>query len=120
MPEEKKQADRKNSGKPRLALIDAYFQEELAKVLSMGAIKYDSDNWRIGLPWTEVLDSLERHVMQFKSLDYSDEDEESKLHHMAHVACNAMFLVWYSKFRKEFDDRYKLKAAQEAQTTPSS
>jgi len=101
------QALRYNKNKPRLGLIDAYFQEELAKVLTMGAVKYASDNWRKGMSWTECVDSLERHVMKFKSENHSDNDEESNLHHMAHVACNAMFLVWYSKHRQEFDDRYK-------------
>jgi len=106
-PKTLKTAVRYNIGKPKLSLIDPYFQEQLGKVLTMGAEKYNSNDWRRGMPWTEVLDSLERHVLKFKSEDFDDLDEESGIQHMAHVACNAMFLIWYFKNRKEFDDRYK-------------
>ena len=100
-------ADRFNEGKPKHSLIDAEFEAELAKVLTFGAKKYAPNNWRKGLPWMETMDSLKRHINAFMDPSCSDLDEETGLHHMAHVACNAMFLVWYSKHRTEFDDRYK-------------
>jgi hypothetical protein len=45
--------------------------------------------------------------MKFKSETESDYDDETGLHHMAHVACNAMFLVWYALKGGGTDDRYK-------------
>ena len=98
-------ADRYNEGKPRMSLIDAEAQLELARVLTAGAAKYSQDNWRKGMSWMSVCDSLERHVAEWKK--GVDHDDESRLHHMAHVMCNAMFLIWYAKHRVEHDDRYR-------------
>ena len=100
-----KRALRYNKDKPMLGLIDAEFELELGKVLTAGAIKYAKENWRKGLPWTEVVDSMKRHINAF--MRGEDIDPETDCHHMAHAACNAMFLVWYSKYKKEFDNRYK-------------
>lgn len=55
------------------------------------------------MKWSTVLASLKRHIHAFESGE--DVDAESGLGHMAHAMCNAMFLVEYSKFRREFDDR---------------
>ena len=102
--ENKQQADRFNKGKPRFSLVSPIAHEELAKVLTMGAQKYAPYNWMKGLPFMEVIDSLERHVNAFKRGE--NMDKESGLHHMAHVMCNAMFLIEYIEAGKEnFDDR---------------
>lgn len=102
---DKDQALRYNKGKPMLGLIDAEFEKELGKVLTAGAAKYAKENWRKGLPWSEVVDSMKRHINSFVAGE--DKDPETDCHHMAHVACNAMFLVWFATHRKDFDDRYK-------------
>lgn len=68
------------------------------KQLSSGA-----NNWKNGLKWTECAESLQRHLISF--LEGQDDDEESKLSHIGHIMCNAMFLGWMSFFRKDLDDR---------------
>lgn len=70
------------------------------KVVSSGA-----NNWKGGLKYTEVCDSLQRHINAF--IEGEDYDEESKLAHVGHILCNAMFLSFMFFFRKSFDDRCK-------------
>lgn len=99
-------AKRYNTGKPRMGLLPADALEEMAGVLTMGADKYGENNWRKGLPFIEVVDSLERHVSWFKK--GHDLDDESGYHHMAHVMCNAAFLIQYLKDELyHLDDRYR-------------
>lgn len=100
----KEQAKRYNEGKVRLGLIPPFAIEEIGKVFTMGAEKYGAHNWMKGLPYTEVLDSIERHINEFKK--GHDKDKESGLQHMAHVAVNAMFLIEYAVINQnKFDDR---------------
>lgn len=101
------QAMRLNRGKPKMSLLPHQPLVEVTKVLMNGAIKYDEDNWRKGLPYKDTISSLERHVGDFK--DGEDYDHESGLLLMAHVACNALFLIQYhlDGLGETFDDRYK-------------
>ena len=36
-----------DTDKPMFELIDPYFEEDIAKVLTMGAKKYAKDNWKL-------------------------------------------------------------------------
>lgn len=89
----KKQADRFNEGKLRPSLLSPVAIEELIRVLEAGAKKYSKDNWKTGLPFSDVLDSAERHIMALKKGQLKD--EETGLCHTAHVMANAMFLTHY-------------------------
>lgn len=97
--------ERKNEGKTEWSLVDFTSVEPLAKVLMFGAKKYAPNNWRKGLPYTKVIESLLRHV--FKVLNGEVVDEESGIEHTGHIMCNAMFLEWMMKNRPDLDDRYK-------------
>lgn len=77
--------------------------EELAKVFTKGAQKYEPRNWEKGMSWQSVLASLERHKEAFKKGE--DKDEETGLLHMAHVAWNALALVSYYSIYPQGDDR---------------
>jgi hypothetical protein len=92
-----------NGGKPMLGLETPYAREVLGRVLTMGAGKYGTRNWQKGMEWSTVLDSLERHLNAFKAGE--DYDVESGELHMAHVMCNAMFLVEYYRIAPWYDDR---------------
>lgn len=94
---------RYDNGKPRHDLIPTFSMNELAKIYAMGAKKYADNNWRKGMKWSRVLGSLKRHLNAFEK--GTDFDEESGLHHMAHVIWNAVTLLEYYKLAPHLDDR---------------
>ena len=79
-----------DGAKPRFDLIDPWFSEDTAKVLTMGALKYTEDNWKLNTDIKRYIGALERHLNEIKKGEFID--DESKLQHTAHIACNAMFL----------------------------
>lgn len=94
-----------DDGKPQMDLLSAVAIIELSKVLTFGAKKYASHNWRNGLPYSRVIAAILRHT--FAYLNGETNDPETGLSHMAHVLCEAMFLVEFEKTKPELDDRYK-------------
>ena len=94
---------RYNQKKLRFDLVPTHAQEQFVNVLSMGAQKYGDENWRKGISWRAVGASLERHLHAWKKGE--DVDRESGLSHMAHIMCNAAFLLEYEQIYKEGDDR---------------
>lgn len=84
------QAERYNKGKPQYSLIDLQALEQCARVLEFGAKKYARDNWKKGMPVTQILDSLLRHLAALRAGELID--PESGLPHIGHIQCNAMFL----------------------------
>jgi hypothetical protein len=99
-------ASRYDSHKPRMELLPTEGLVEWARAMTFGAEKYGDHNWRKGMAWTRVLGSLSRHLTAF--LSGEDRDAESGVNHMAHVMCNAAFLLHYDKHQPQLDDRYKL------------
>ena len=97
--------DRFNNGKLKWSLVSWKALEPMVEVLMFGAKKYDSWNWAKGLKYTEICESLQRHLNAF--IQGEDDDQESKLSHVGHILCNAMFLSYMYLFKKDFDDRYK-------------
>lgn len=86
-------AARNNSGKPRPTLVPVEWVEELMTVMEAGAKKYGDDNWKKGMPFDECIDSLERHLIQFrKGVDIDPDDGLSTI---TKVAINALFLRYY-------------------------
>lgn len=75
------------------------------RVLMFGEQKYDAHNWKKGLKVTEILDSYARHFKTY--LEGQELDEESKLPHLDHMICNAMFATWMVQNKPKFDDRWK-------------
>ena len=112
---EKTNARRYNKDKIMLSLIPTELIEEVGKVMTYGALKYTiynedgsiksdgKNNWRSGLPWMSVIDSLERHLLAFKKGE--NVDKESNLLHLSHAATNLAFLLNYYDKKPEFDDR---------------
>lgn len=96
--------DRHNEGKLRYDLEHPIAREGLVKVLTKGATKYAPRNWEKGMPWMEVVASLERHLAAFKKGE--DRDESGELH-IDHIQCNAHFLSAFYKIAPQFDDRPK-------------
>lgn len=100
------EALRYNTDKLRYDLLEPYAIEELVKVFSAGAKKYEDWNWMKGMKWSTMLASMKRHIAAFEKGE--DIDEIGTLH-MANVAWNALGLVSYYRFHPEYDDRMKNK-----------
>lgn len=93
-----------DSGKPRLDLIDSRAIFELAKVLTEGAKKYPTHNWRRGLHKSRLIAATLRHVFAYSGGE--DLDPETGLSHIAHAMAGCMFLLGL-EHRTDLDDRYK-------------
>lgn len=95
-----------DSGKPTTALLPSKPLLEVAKVLDFGAKKYDSHNWRKGINYSRVFSAAQRHLLAWN--EGEDLDKETNISHLAHAACNILFLLEYTLSGKvDFDDRYK-------------
>lgn len=94
---------RYNVGKLRWGLLSWPAMAETVKVLEFGAKKYAAWNWTKGLSWTGCFESLQRHLQAWYMGE--DKDPETGLSHMAHVACNAMFLMHFILTGTGKDDR---------------
>lgn len=82
-----------DTGKNRLDLIPPEWEWELGLVLTAGAKKYADRNWELGMDWSKIVGPLRRHLNKF--LRGERFDEETKAHHLAHVAWNALALMSY-------------------------
>lgn len=103
-------ASRFNKGKRRWNLLPLEVFEPVVKVLEFGANKYAAWNFAEGdgLSWTEVLDSMKRHIMAWERGE--DADPESGESHLGHIGCNLMFLLYYMQHIEQYgkkDDRKK-------------
>ena len=94
----------KDAGKPPIGLINRRALEEEAKVMAHGAKKYAPQRWREGIEWQRILDSIGRHWVAYNSGETID--AESGLSHMAHIRCDAAFLLEYEITHPELDNRY--------------
>lgn len=91
--------------KPPMHLLSNEALLEIAKVMQFGANKYHAHNWRKGFLWSRPLAAAMRHLGAFN--DGEDKDPESGLSHLAHAACNLLFLIEFEKHHPELDDRFK-------------
>ena len=98
---------RKNTGKVPLDLVPASLVFAVGEVLAVGAKKYERHNWCRGMKWSIVLGCALRHLFKWASPFHSDFDDETKLNHLWHVACNIAMLIEYEKSCPELDDRLK-------------
>lgn len=90
-----RQGKKDTKGKVRMELLPMEALRSVAEILTFGAEKYGANNWQniddgYNLFWGALL----RH----KTLkDMGEEfDKESGKPHDAHIACNALFMLYYS------------------------
>lgn len=101
-----KEEDRKlDNDKIRYDLVPVYPLQEIAKVFTFGAKKYEDRGWEKGIKWGRVYGALLRHI--FSWFTGEDKDPETGLSHLAHAGCNIMFLLEYERTHKELDNRPK-------------
>lgn len=105
------EAKRYNSNKIMPDLIPPEVIYYLSAVFTEGGLKYGFRNWESGFKFSVLLNSLERHLLAFKSGE--DIDEESGLPHLAHLLCNASMLLSHYHKKVGVDDRIKFKLPNE-------
>lgn len=79
---------------------------EIAKVLTFGAAKYEARNWEKGMDWSRAFGALQRHLTRW--FHGQDKDKETKLTHLANAGCCLFFLLSWELRQVGNDDRPKL------------
>lgn len=94
MSNEIKGAIKYDTGKARMELLPLDALEQVAAVMTFGANKYADNGWK-SLPDADgrYTGALLRHLTAIQSGEVND--PESGLPHIAHVACNAIFLTYF-------------------------
>lgn len=103
--EEPKVAMRFDADKLRFDLIPPEFLIELARIYTMGAMKYDDNNWRNGMIWSKCIRPIWSHFIKW--LSGHTIDSETGCHHLAMVAWNCATLFMYQLHKLGKDDRNK-------------
>jgi len=103
--ERDKQALRYNQGKVQWSLVDYKSIEPMVRVLEYGCFKYSKNNWKKGMPVSQIIESMLRHT--YKLLEGELVDPESGIEHVGHIQCNAMFLAYVLNEKPEFNDLEK-------------
>ena len=85
------QSAKADAGKPRPTLVPVSLIEAVTAIREYGCLKYkDPENWRNVAP-QRYRDALYRHWLAYLSGEQND--EESGLPHLWHLACNVAFLI---------------------------
>lgn len=80
--------------KVRFDLMSPEFEKEVAECLTYGANKYGPNNWQnVEDAQNRYYAALRRHINAWRSGEKVD--AESGLSHLAHAACNIMFLMYF-------------------------
>lgn len=80
--------------KPMMNLLPFESLEAVAMVLNHGAKTYGENTWQKVENAKERYEAaLLRHLTAYKKGEKTD--KESGLNHMAHLACNALFMLWF-------------------------
>ena len=80
------------SGKLRWTLLPISSLKEVVKVLEYGAKKYSADNWQKVEP-QKYKEAAFRHWVAY--LEGGKVDSETGVSHLAHLACDILFLLWF-------------------------
>lgn len=91
--------------KVRLDLLPVEALEEISKVLTFGAKKYDAHNWRKGFTYSRLIGASLRHF--FAWIRGQNNDVETGLSHLAHLGCCVLFLLTFEKTGTGVDDRFR-------------
>lgn len=85
-----------DTDKLRWDLLPMDCVEDVVKILTFGCEKYGANNWQNVEPFEDrYYSALMRHIVAWRNGE--EQDPESGLSHLAHAACNIVFLCWYEK-----------------------
>lgn len=87
----------------QLGALDPVALIEVARVAGMGANKYAAHNFLKGYDWSLSYNAMMRHALLFWAGE--DDDPESGLSHMGHVAWMALCLISFQRRAIGTDDR---------------
>ena len=86
--------------KPKLSLMPINELYRVLEIYRYGAERFGADNWKLGMPVSEFIDSAFRHLT---ALLEGKVDED----HGARTVWNIMCAMWMIKNKPEQDDRKK-------------
>ncbi len=82
-----------DGGKARWSLLPYKQVKQIVDVLTIGAIKYDDNNWQTVTPLRDrYFSAMMRHITAWA--EGEKYDTETKLHSLAHAGCCLLFLMW--------------------------
>lgn len=89
--------DKKDSGKDQWYLMPFETLRDVVRVLMFGASKYTPFGWQAVVKDNpkRYFDAAIRHLVAWQSGEKYD--QESGLSHLAHAACDVIFLLWNEK-----------------------
>jgi hypothetical protein len=90
--------------KPRTDLLPPGPLLAIAEILKFGADKYGDHNWRGGFDWSRPYAAALRHLLAWWNGE--DKDPESGKSHLAHAACNLVFLLTFEQEGVGTDNRF--------------
>lgn len=98
-----------DGGKPQYGLIPPKALKETVEILTLGATKYEPDNWK-NVPDSQnrYFDALMRHLWDWKSGEKFD--PETGKNHLAHAVCNILFLLERDSYTQQEWEEIKSKA----------
>ena len=86
-----------DGGKQMWDLLPLNLVVWVVRVLTFGALKYGANTWqKVDDPVNRYYVAMMRHIEAWQSGEKIDPD--SGLPHLAHVMCNAMFLMWFEMY----------------------
>ncbi len=94
--------------KPPIYLVPKAFIFACARALGFGAVKYEANNWRLGMKWSETYSAVLRHLVAWQ--EGEDTDPESGLSHLDHACAMLAFLTEYAAnpAYAGLDDRWRM------------
>lgn len=88
------QGSKDDSNKLRYDLLPYDALEEVIKIFMFGAARRGERNWEKGIAYSRIFSAAQRHLScWFQKREQLD--SESHLPHLAHAACNILFLLAY-------------------------
>jgi len=111
---------RKNDrGKDRWDLLPWDEVRCVVQVLTLGAEKYEDDNWkRVPNSRERYFAAAQRHITAWWSGERWD--EESGMHHLAHAICCLLFAMWHDcQDARQLTAEYEAAAGTSASPTPN-
>lgn len=82
-------------GKPQLQKVSPWFTEAMARVMDIGDKKHADNHWTYGIPFSQLIGAMKRHVSCFERGEMAD--PESGESHLIHICVNAMMMFELSR-----------------------